>query len=221
MTKARINLQRRKEIGEERKARTRARIFAAAFDLYGNPNGLYTRVEDITSKAGITRPTFYGHFSSLDELRSALTYEVMHEFLGQVKAILAQIDDPAERTAVAIRYYLKRALVDEKWARSMIIISIGGFLFGAETAQHALTTIEDGIRSGRFSVRSAVMGRDIVLGTTFGAICSILRGEADLDGPEVIAAHTLTALGVPLKKAREIATMPLPSLPQVPAPFRI
>ena len=221
MAKARINLQRRKEIGEERKARTRTRILAAAFDLYGDPNGLYTCVEDITSKAGITRPTFYSHFSSLDELRSALTYEAMHEFLEQVKVVLGQIPDPAERTAVAIRYYLQRALVDKKWARSMINISVGGFLFGAETVQHALETIDDGIRSGRFSVRSAVMGRDIVLGTAFGAICSILRGQAHPEDPELIAAHTLTALGVPLDAAHEIATRPLPPLPAEPAPLRI
>lgn len=212
MARINIDLERRREIGEERKARTRASILAAAFDLYGEPNGLYTRVEDIASLAGITRPTFYSHFSSMDELRTALTYEVMHGFLEQVAAVLDQIDDPAERTAVAIRHYLRRALVDPKWARSMINISAGGFIFGAESAEHALQTIKSGIRSGAFSVRSAVMGRDIVLGASFGALCSILRGEAEKDCPELIAACTLTALGLPADRARYLSKLPLPDI---------
>ena len=212
MARINIDLERRKAIGKKRKARTRARILAAAFDLYGEPNGLYTRVEDISALAGITRPTFYKHFSSMDELRTALTYEVMHSFLEQVAAVLNRIDDPAERTSVAIRHYLHRALVDTKWARSMINISAGGFVFGAETAEHALGTIEKGIQSGAFIVRSAVMGRDIVLGTSFGAICSILRDEVDSDCPELIASYTLTALGVAAERARQIATLPLPDI---------
>ena len=216
MARTNIDLERRKKIGEKRKARTRARILAAAFDLYGEPNGLYTRVEDVTLLAGITRPTFYSHFCSMDELRTALTYEVMHGFLEQVAAVLDRIDDPAERTAVAIRHYLHRALVDTKWARSMINISAGGFVFGAETAEHALQTIAKGIQSGTFIVRSAVMGRDIVLGTTFGAICSILRDEADSDCPELIAAYTLTALGVAADRARYISTLPLPAIACTP-----
>jgi hypothetical protein len=36
----RIDLERRAEIGRERRARTRARIVAAAFDLFGDENGL-------------------------------------------------------------------------------------------------------------------------------------------------------------------------------------
>ena len=212
MARTNIDLERRKAIGEKRKARTRARILAAALELYGEPNGLYTRVEDITSLAGITRPTFYSHFSSMEELRTALTYEVMHSFLEQVAAVLDRIDDPAERTAVAIRHYLHRALVDRKWARSMINISAGGFVFGAETAEHALQTIAKGIQSGTFIVRNAVMGRDIVLGTSFGAICSILRDEADSDCPELIASYTLTALGVAAERARHISTLPLPDI---------
>lgn len=214
MAKAKIDLKRRKEIGEERKTRTRSKILSAAFDLFGNKNGLYTRVEDITSAAQITRTTFYAHFCSMDELREALCHEVTHEFLSRVLRVLGEIEDPAEQTATAIRYYLKRAQADRMWAQSMINISTGGFLFGAETARQALATIQGGIDAGIFNVRSAVIGRDLVLGTTFGAICSILRDEADEDCPEYMAFYTLIALGVAAEWAARVVEAPLPMLPE-------
>ena len=64
--------ERRLEVGRQRRARTRANIVAAAFDLFGSEEGLFTRIEDIAAKAGVTRATFYNHFSGMAELRAAI-----------------------------------------------------------------------------------------------------------------------------------------------------
>ena len=207
-----IDPERRAAIGRERRARTRARIIAAAFDIFGDENGLFARIEDVVDLAGVTRATFYNHFAGMVELREALTREVTHDFLMAVTRTINQLPDPRLRSAVAVRFYLRRARKDPKWGWSMLNMSASGLIFGAETYRQAQRTLEEGIASGHFPIKSASLGRDILLGTALAAMGSLVRETMPEDYPEIVAGHILAALGVPLDEARAIARQPLPPL---------
>ena len=86
--------------------RTRANILSAAFDIFGEEQGLFARIEDIATAAGITRATFYNHFSGMGELREALSYEVTHDFLAAVTHTISRLPDARKRAAVAVRFCL-------------------------------------------------------------------------------------------------------------------
>ena len=203
---------RRARIGQQRRAQTRARIIAAAFDLFGDENGLYARIEDVADHAGVTRATFYNHFNGMLDLREALSHEVTHEFLSRVKATIDALADPRERSAVAIRYYLRRAASDRRWAYSMLNISASGHIFGVETHRQAEHTIREGIAAGCFPINSVDLGRDILLGTCVAAMGSLVREQLPASYPETVAGHILQAMGVPPADARRIAHLPLPEL---------
>ncbi len=203
---------RRAEIGRQRRARTRARILAAAFELFGSEQGLYSRIEDIARDAGVTRATFYNHFSGMTELREALSYELTHDFLSAVSRTLYQLDDPRERAAGAIRFYVGRAREDRRWNQSMVNLSANGIFFGAETFEQAERTVVEGMEAGCFSLRNSAIGRDIVLGTCLSAMACLLRQTVPEDYPELIAGHILLAMGVPFDEARTIANRPMPEL---------
>lgn len=206
------NLERRAEIGRERRARTRAKIIAAAFDLFGEENGLHSRIEDVAGRAGVTRPTFYNHFSGMEELREALTHEVTHDFLVAVTRTIEELRDPRMRAVFAIRFYLHRARADRRWAWSMVNMSANGVIFGAETHRQAEQTVREGMEAGLLAIPSSAVGRDIVLGSTLAAVASMLREDLPDDYPEAVAGHILLGLGVPHAEAREFAHLPLPEL---------
>jgi AcrR family transcriptional regulator len=207
-----IDIKRRAEIGQEKRARTRARILAATFELFGHENGLFTRVEEICLAAGVTRQTFYNHFGSMDDLREALTYEVTHDFLVAVTNAVLAMPDAAERSAAAIRFYIDKALADPKWGWSMVNISASGIIFGMETYRQAEQTVRDGIERGDFPIRDSRLGRDIILGGSLGAVVTQLREAA---GPAFTLETTrgiLIGLGVSPHRADEIIRLPLPPL---------
>lgn len=212
MAKRNIDAERRAEIARERKARTRARILAAAFDIFGEENGLYCRIEDIAEQAGITRQTLYHHFSGMEELREALTHEVTHDFLIQVTDIVTRLEDPREHASVAIRMYLERARRDRRWAWSMINISASGTIFGSETYQRAELTVQQGMDAGELKLKYSALGRDMVLGTALAALTTMLKDNPDEDYPALVAEHILIGLSVDPAAAREIANRPLPAL---------
>jgi AcrR family transcriptional regulator len=216
--KQKRDLERRAAIGRERRARTRARIIASAFELLGEENGLYARVEDVSARAGITRPTFYDHFTGMAELRDAVTIEVTHDFLIGVSETTLALDDPRERASAAIRFYLERVRRDRRWGWSMINLSANGIIFGAETFRQAEATVQEGIDAGLLPIRDSRLGRDVILGATLAAMSSILREDPGADYPVMVACSILIGLGVGPAEAREIASRPLPALPALPEP---
>jgi AcrR family transcriptional regulator len=215
-----INLERRAEIGQEKRARTRANILDAAFRVLGQENGRLARIEQITELARIARPTFYTYFRSMEELFAALSYELSHEFNSAVLAYCAQLSDYAEVAAAAIRYYLRKAAGDRMWGWGMVNVSLSGPIFGAETCAAATNTVAQGIKSGIFKVRDVKVGRDMVLGTAVAAMTTLLRGEAESDYPEVVAKHILIGLGVSVKRADRVATKLLPDPTTLLAQYR-
>lgn len=212
MARKQVDPERRAAIGRERRTLTRAKIVAAAFDVFGDADGLYAPIETVADKAGVTRATFYNHFAGMAELRDALTWEVTHDFLLAVTATISQMPDARDRSACAVRFYLRRARIDRRWGWSMINLSAAGLIFGAETFRQAEQTVREGVEDGVFPLPSCDLGRDLLLGTTLAAMGAVVRGGAAENYPETVAQYILFGLGVPLETAQACAHRPLPSL---------
>lgn len=207
----RIDIARRAEIGQEKRARTRAAVLEVAFELLGRERGLTTRIDEICAEAGISRGTFYNYFTGMEELLDSLSYELNHEFNRGVTAILQTRQSAAERSGMAIRYYLERARKDRKWAWAMVNVSAGGApIFGRETYDQAQRTIEQGIASGEFELTGPNSGRDLLLGTTLAAMVTQLRNSPSSTYPVSVTRHVLQGMGVPRRRVEEIIKKPLP-----------
>jgi AcrR family transcriptional regulator len=212
-TKRRIDVKRRAEIGRERRARTRANIHSAAFELLGRENGLYTSIDEICAAAGVSRGTFYNYFNSTQELFESLCYELSHDFMNAALDQMSRMADAAEATSAAVRFYLTHAARDPQWGWGMVNISRGGPIFGAETHAQARKTIQEGLDSGEFDVASADIGRDVCLGTAFAAMITLLREPQNRSFPGEIAKSILIALGVAPARAARIGRKRLPETP--------
>lgn len=205
-----LNIERRAQIGQERRARTRAAILEATFQVLGNESGRLARIEQVSELAQIARPTFYTYFSSMEELIAALSYELSHEFNTAVLAYCAGLNNRAEEAHAGIRYYLEKARGDHKWGWGMVNLSFGGPIFGAETSAAATATVAAGIASGVFKVEDVKVGRDMVLGTALSAMTTLLREPCPDDYPRSVTRQILVGLGVPAQKAERIVSRPLP-----------
>jgi AcrR family transcriptional regulator len=211
----RINRRRRAEIGAERRSRTRAAILDAALELLGHSHGRATRIEDVCAKARIARGTFYNYFTGMEELLGSLSDALTRDFDAAVHIAFASMSSPVERTCAAIRYYLHGAVQDRRWGWAMVNSSVGTTLYGEEISNRVKATIQEGMDSGDFSLQSADVGRDIVLGTGIAASISSLKGGTAPDYPERVAYHLLIALGTRAESARLLTSRPLAELPQL------
>ena len=207
-----INVRRRAEIGQERRARTRAQIQSAAFELLGRRNGLFTSIDEICRAASISRGTFYNYFASTQELFESLSFDLSHDFVDAVLSVTNEMPDAAERTAAAVRYYLDRAAKDPQWGWGVVNISVGGLIFGAETHAAALKTIALGIEAGVFTVATADLGRDLCLGVSLAAIMTQLDNKQPQSFSQEVAKSILVSLGVSPKRASGLTRKKLPAI---------
>jgi AcrR family transcriptional regulator len=208
--KRRIDLARRAEIGAEKRARTRAAILSACFGLLGREQGRSTRIDEVIEAAGVSRGTFYNYFSSTDELFGALCHDISHDFNDAVIAIVNTLPRASDRCAAAMRYYLDRAIGDPAWGWAMVNISAAGPIFGAETFAHATNSIQEGIDSREFSLTDTVLGRDLMLGTVFASMITLLQGDRGARHPTAVVRQVLAALGVKKARIEEAACRSLP-----------
>jgi AcrR family transcriptional regulator len=216
----RVDRARRAEIGAERRSRTRAALLNAALELFGQAHGRATRIEDVCARARVARGTFYNHFAGIEALLEALSDELTRDFDDAVHAAFEAMESPVERTCAAIRYYLHGAIQDPRWGWAMVNSSVRTILFGERVARRAQATIQEGIDAGDFSIESAVVGRDILLGAGLSGTLSLLTGATPPDYPEKVARQLLLSLGAPKSLAASLTRKPLRDLPRVAASSR-
>lgn len=195
-----------------KRERTHKKILDATFGLIGNETGLTVRIEEICAAAKISRGTFYNYFTSLEQLFEVLAIELSHGLNSALASMLDESLSHAESSNAAIQHYLHYARRDSAWGWAMVHLSAFGPKFGAESYEACYRAIENGIEAGEFDVPNATVGRDLMTGTVMATVRTMLRVGTDSSQPRIIAYHLLRALGVPDRRARQIADGPLPDI---------
>jgi AcrR family transcriptional regulator len=196
--------------------RTRARIQEAARHVFGR-KGMAVSINDVVEAAGISRPSFYNYYSTVEQLLESVTGDMVSELNSEIDASFNIVADPAARIANGIRHYCQRAHDDPDWANFLLHFGLLHPSIIEVTRKSLLRDIELGVQSGRFPIEkdqvNGVFG--LIVGGTLAAIMMIRRG---VDGHVVIGQHTaqaaLRALGVKAKDAAALSRLPLRELRQ-------
>ena len=98
---AKVNLDRRAEIGQEKRARTRAQLISAASALFAKRSWASVTIDDLVREAGVAKGTFYVHFEDMHALTVAVAGELIHSFDELIQARRASTSDPLLRVALA------------------------------------------------------------------------------------------------------------------------
>src|SRR6516165_4373890 len=113
---AKIDPVRRAQIGQEKRARTRAQLVSAASTLFAKHAIEAVTVDDVVTEAGVAKGTFYVHFDDLHTLTAAVAdelIETLDEFLQPQRRSVA---DPLTRVALGCYSFIEKAREDPAWA---------------------------------------------------------------------------------------------------------
>ena len=104
---ARVNLERRAEIGLAKRNRTRASIVEAARACYAAPKKAPVTVDAVMQAAGLAKGTFYVHFEDLGALEAALGETLTEELDRRLQPARLAADHPLTRLATAVTVLLR------------------------------------------------------------------------------------------------------------------
>jgi AcrR family transcriptional regulator len=193
----------------------RRRIHAAAMKLFAERGVTKVNISELASAAGMARGTIYSHVSDVDGLFEEVAAQLAREMTERVVAGFAGIDDPAQRLAIGVRQYIRRAHEEPLWGRFMSRFGLSPALTHALLASDPVADLQAGIVSGRYLVAPeqvpAMVG--LLAGGTLAAMLPVLDGhstwrEVGSDTAELL----LIALGLQREAARALARSELPLL---------
>ena len=190
---AKIDLARRAEIGQEKRARTRVQIVDAGLILLAErpPEGL--TVDAIVESAGVAKGTFYYHFQSVEELVAAAGAKLADTFDELLAQSRLDQPDPIERMSFAFTKFLEKAINDPVWARLVVRSAQAP----AGVRENLKADLAEAIAEGRLAIEDVELAADIVVGIWLQVTRGTLERRAAPDLPRQALHAALRALGVP------------------------
>ena len=191
----------------------RRRIYAAAMKLFAERGVTKVNISELASAAAMARGTIYSHVPDVDGLFDEVAAQLAREMTARVVAGFAGVTDPAQRLAIGVRHYVRRAHEEPLWGRFISRFGLNPALTKALLASEPMADLEAGIESGRYRI-----GRDqlpatlgLLMGGTLAAMLPVLDGISTWrDTGSDTAELLLIALGLDRDEARALARSELP-----------
>lgn len=214
-----LNEDHRVRVGAQRRERTKLRLLQSALPVFAQKGTDGVVIEDFIAAAGVARGTFYNHFRTTGELVLELATAMSDEVLQIVDPIAQSQPDPVMRFATGTRLYMQTALRYPVW---------GGFITQVGTRiatrsqlidTYLTRDLQAAQKAGRIDVENVLVARDIVLGSIFYGIETMLTEPTRKNHPENLMRHVLVGFGVAPEEATRIAFMRLPVPGTIPGPI--
>lgn len=196
-----------------KRERTRRLLLQAAVKVFAVKGIEAASIQEIAAVAGVANGTFYNYFQTKEEIMEAAAVRVGVEFCERITQSCSHLPDAADRMSIGGRRYLLMALEQPELARFMISIAVFSPIWAEQVQPYIQADLTLGIKQKRFQVASLPAALDMITGTNYAGINSILAGRAGKAHIPAISASILRGLGMAPKEADEIARRPLPPLP--------
>ncbi|MEJ8853257.1 TetR/AcrR family transcriptional regulator [Variovorax robiniae] len=199
----------RVRVGAQRREKTRLRLLESALSVFAEKGPDAAVIDDFIAAAGVARGTFYNHFKTTNELMLALAADMSDEVLAIVDPIVLELDDPVARVAAGTRMYMQMAMRYPLWGGFITRVGTRIATRGQLIDVYLSRDLEAARKAKRIQVDSVTVARDIVLGSIFYGIETMLTEPTQSHHPEHILRSVLVGFGLDAKEAEAIAYMPL------------
>ena len=201
---ANINLERRAEIGREKRARTKAQLIAAANALYSTRPWELVTVDEVVSEAGVAKGTFYTHFNDLNELAAAVADELVKSVDELIQPYRLSLPDPLLRIAFGCDAFFQKSLDDRLWASLAARMARSYPTVGKVARKRFSEDLSEALKQSSQPGLSLQLALEVSIGIVVQVMAAIGEGRLK-DGDRTEAVRCiLTAVGVRGRDAASI-----------------
>ena len=201
---AKVDLARRAQIGQEKRARTRAALLAAAKSLFALRSIESVTIDEIVAEAGLAKGTFYTHFEDLDALTTAVADELLAIFDNLMQPARLAIADPLDRIAFGCNAFIEKALADPAWAHVVTRMARFYPAIGEGTRSRLLEDLRRALKDVTGPAPSLQLALEIVVGVMLQALSAFAEKRVSPDDREPTLTALLRALGADGRRVRSI-----------------
>ncbi len=207
-----VSISRRKEIGAERRERTRQKLLAAGARVIAELGEKKASIDDFIRVAGVARGTFYNHYSTNKELLDDLWATFGRAPFLLIQRSCEDLHDPAERLATEARMVFDGAARDAAWGWLVYAMSADGETISDDLLQYPRPDLEIGRKLGRFQFDDLLSACDLVVGSVRWGLRAVLEEDRPARCGDAMCILLLKALSIDEVEARRIVARPLPKI---------
>lgn len=196
------------------------RIHEAALKLFAERGVTQLNVSDLAQAAGVARGTIYNNLGDPDSLFTEVAASLAADMNARVTASFQEVVDPAQRIAIGVRLYVRRAHEEPHWGRFITRFAFSNASLQKVWEGQPVVDMMAGLQTGRFHFRPDQLpsAMSVLATSVLGAMFMVLEGiktwrEAGSDVAELV----LVGLGLARAEARTLAAGDLPALPATSA----
>jgi AcrR family transcriptional regulator len=201
----------RVRVGAQRREKTRMRLLDSALEVVVAKGPDDAVIEDFIAAAGVSRGTFYNHFKTTNELMLTLATAMSDEVLQTIDPLVLSIPDPMHRFTTGARLYMRMGLRYPLWGTFITRVGTRIAARGQLIDRNLTRDLTDARKDSRIHMDSVRVARDVVLGSIFYGIETMLTEPTHDHHPEHMMRCVLIGFGLDPVEAEAIAFMPLPT----------
>jgi AcrR family transcriptional regulator len=206
-------INHRTRTGRVRRARTRANILAAAFEVFDAKGVGRATVEDVRERAGLARGSFYNYFQTYEGMLKDLAAEIARRINAEQSERFDELPNLAERLWSHVRYSILRLSPDRSCAEILIRVTpLVGSLTDHMRA-HAEREMQLSAKTGAIKVPSTNVALDLGYGLATMMLRRSLESRVGKKEIEAAGLMLMRAYGVEEAEARRISRLPAPKMP--------
>jgi AcrR family transcriptional regulator len=208
---AKVDLARRAQIGQDKRARTRAVLVAAAKSLFSSRSIESVTIDEIVAEARLAKGTFYTHFEDLDALTAAIADELVAAFDDLMQPTRLAIADPLDRVAFGCNAFIEKAVEDPAWAQVVARMARFHPAVGEGTRRHLLEDLRRALKDIGAPAPSLELALEIAVGLMLQALSAFAERRVSYDDREPALVALLRAIGADGRRIRStMARLPQP-----------
>ena len=198
---ARVNLERRAEIGLAKRNRTRASILEAARACFAAPKAAAVTVDAVMQAARMAKGTFYVHFEDLAALEAELGETLTEELDRRLQPARLAVGHPLTRLATAATVLLRDLARSPRQAR--LVARAASAIPDVSNAMqaHLRQDLAEAQAAGLSAVSSVELGARIVTAISRQAAQDFAQQRIDATAVPDIVRAILRAVGCSPREA--------------------
>ncbi|WP_413795176.1 MULTISPECIES: TetR/AcrR family transcriptional regulator [unclassified Pseudomonas] len=192
------------------------RIQQAALRLFAEKGVTQLNISDLAQEAGVARGTIYNNVETMELLFEQVASQLSMEMHERISKSFVNLEDPAERLANGIRFFIRRTHEEPQWGAFLNRFALSNASLREMFYSQATSDVLMGLHKERYRFRQEQLATviSLIASATLGSMFLVIEGiKTWRDAGSHTAELVLRALGIPEEEARQLATAELPPLP--------
>lgn len=196
-----------------KRERTRSQLLQAAVEVLSARGVAGAGIQEIARVAGVAPGTVYNHFSTREEIVSALGMALITALNERIVLSYAAVDDGAERMAIGMRRFLWLAQTSPQWTLLLLDLAATVQAMVQSIEPYPRADLQRALEQGRFRYLSEDAALHMAFGAVFGAMTHVARGKFADPQPyaDEVVCMVLQGLGMRPAGAAALVARPLPA----------